>query len=406
MASQVNEFKRGWGVLVASFFGIGVAINSVLFYTFGLWIVPWQDEFGWSRAQIGGAQTAATIILIAAVPLAGRAIDMFGIRKVAIPSMFLFGVSTYFATFLNGSLLGLYGIVALFALAGAGATPVSFTRAINGWFARNRGLALGLGLMSTGFAGAALPAIFTPYVAEHGWRAAMALLSLIIIAPIPIVWLWIKDRGPEDDAASTEGVETPLVKSDIKRAEFRKLALVFFLIAFGVCGLIPSFIPMLLDAGFSPETAGGYTAIIGVSVIVGRLSAGFLVDRIFAPYVTAVLFSAAALGLAVMALGGASFAIIGAIALGFAIGAEVDLIGYYTARYFGTRNYGALFGILYSCFSAGCAISPLAAGFIWDATGSYGAAFLGAACLLAIAVVITLTLPRFPANDLRALVQS
>lgn len=398
--TQGNEFKRGWRTLIASFFGVGVAMNSILFYTFGLWVVPWQEEFGWSRAAIGGAQTIAAIVMIVAIPIAGRAIDLWGIRKVAVPSMVLFALSIYLIVFLNGNLLSLYLIITFVALAGAGATPVSFTRAINGWFSKNRGLALGLALMATGVTGAVLPAVLVPYTADNGWRAAIMLLSIIILVPIPVVWFWIKDHGPEDDVQAESDTDMQhQVKADIRQPTFIKLGIIFFLIAFGVCGLTPSFVPMLLDAGISPEVAGRYTAVIGLSVIIGRLTAGYLVDRIFAPYVTAVLFTSAAMGLIVIAVGGVSFALAGAIALGFAIGAEVDLIGYYTARYFGTRNYGTLFGILYSCFSAGCALSPLVAGYIWDLTNSYTLAFSGAAVLLLVAVGITLTLPRFDVDD-------
>lgn len=382
-------------MLLASFIGVAVSISAITFYSFGLFIVPWQEEFGWSRAAIGGAQTVAAIVLIIAVPLVGRAMDRFGLKRVLIPSMILFAGATYLGVFLTGDVRVLYVIMVLVALSGAGGSPVAFTRAINGWFAKNRGLALGITLMSTGIMAAVLPAVLTPYIADNGWRSAMALLSVIILVPIVLMWVWIKDSGPEDSAPVTEGESAVAAKDQMSTLHFKKLALMFFLIAVGVCGLIPSFVPMLLDAGVTPEAAGQYTAIIGLSVMIGRLCTGFLVDRIFAPYVTAVVFSLAAVGLLIIAIGGIPYAAIGAVALGFAIGAEVDLIGYYTARYFGTRNYGFLFGILYGSFSLGCAASPLVAGMIWDQSGNYDVAFGGAAVLLAIAVAVALTLPRF-----------
>ncbi|MEP1353439.1 MAG: hypothetical protein ABJX32_09580 [Tateyamaria sp.] len=136
-------------------------------------------------------------------------------------------------------------------------------------------------------------------------------------------------------------------------------------------------------------------AVIGVSVIVGRLVTGFLVDRIFAPYVTAFVFTLVAIELLAFGFGGISLAFVGSMALGFAIGAEVDLIGYYTARYFGLSRYGVLFGLLYSSFSAGCALSPLIAGYIWDKTGSYDLVLKGGALLVGSAAILALTLPKF-----------
>jgi len=96
-----------------------------------------------------------------------------------------------------------------------------------------------------------------------------------------------------------------------------------------------------------------------------------------------------------LGLGGIQYALIAAIALGFAIGAEVDLIGYFTARYFGLKNYGVIYGFQYSVFSLGAGISPLLAGYIWDTQGNYNLALIGGAALLLIAVIITLTLPKF-----------
>jgi MFS family permease len=78
------------------------------------------------------------------------------------------------------------------------------------------------------------------------------------------------------------------------------------------------------------------------------------------------------------------------------MGAEVDLIGYFTARYFGLNHYGVIYGIQYSMFRIGCGISPILAGYIWDTTGNYDLALIGASILLVGTVILTLTLPEFP----------
>lgn len=400
MTTQIsqNEFARGWRVLAASFLGIGVSLVSLVFYTAGIWIIPWQDAFGWTRAQIGFAATLTTITLVLTAPFAGQLIDRFGLRKVSTLSLFLFAVGLFMLSKMNGSLWVFYGLTIAYTFVAVASTPLAFTRAVNAWFHKNRGMALGISLTSTGVAAAILPVILTPYVEQNGWRAGFVLLSVIILVALPIIWLWIKDDGPagEDRAGVVpQDATRTSVRDVVYGTIFWRLATLFFLIALAVCGLIPSFIPLLRDAGLSAEAAGGYMAVIGVSVIVGRLVTGFLVDRIFAPYVTAVVFTFVALGLLVFGFGGIPFAFVGAVALGFAIGAEVDLIGYYTARYFGLNRYGILFGLLYSSFSAGCALSPVIAGYMWNRTGSYDLVLKGAAVLVGLAVMLTLTLPHF-----------
>jgi MFS family permease len=400
-----NEFVRGWRVLTAAFLGVGVSLVSLSYYSAGIWIRPWQADFGWSRGEIGGAQTISTLVLILTAPLAGQIIDRFGLRKVATLSLGLYSLGLLAISQMNGDIWVFYTIVATYTLLGVASTPLAFTRAVNSWFTQHRGLALGICLTSTGVAGVLLPQFLTPYVADHGWRDGYMILFFIVIAVLPMIWLWTPDQGPsEADQGATPPHEqgSVSVQVAIRSRSFWSIAIMFVLVAVAVCGLIPSYIPLLQDAGMSPAEAGGYGAVIGASVMTGRLVTGFLIDRIFAPYITAVVFSFVACGCLALGLGGTEYALFGGVALGLAMGAEVDLIGYFTARYFGLKHYGILFGFQYSAFSLGCGISPLLAGRIWDHTGNYDLALIGAAVLLVIAVLVSLSLPKFPDHQQNA----
>jgi MFS family permease len=344
-------------------------------------------------------------VLILTAPLAGQIIDRFGLRKVATLSLGLYSLGLLAISQMNGDIWVFYTIVATYTLLGVASTPLAFTRAVNSWFTQHRGLALGICLTSTGVAGVLLPQFLTPYVADHGWRDGYMILFFIVIAVLPMIWLWTPDQGPsEADQGATPPHEqgSVSVQVAIRSRSFWSIAIMFVLVAVAVCGLIPSYIPLLQDAGMSPAEAGGYGAVIGASVMTGRLVTGFLIDRIFAPYITAVVFSFVACGCLALGLGGTEYALFGGVALGLAMGAEVDLIGYFTARYFGLKHYGILFGFQYSAFSLGCGISPLLAGRIWDHTGNYDLALIGAAVLLVIAVLVSLSLPKFPDHQQNA----
>ena len=167
------------------------------------------------------------------------------------------------------------------------------------------------------------------------------------------------------------------------------------MIAVAVLGLIPAFIPLLQDSGMDAATAGGLAAYLGLSVVIGRLGTGWLIDRIFAPYVLFGVFTIVALGCLALGLGGVKYALLGAIALGLAVGAEVDLIGYFTAKYYGLKHYGAIYGVMYSIFSLGAIISPVVAGAIWDKTGNYDLALYISAGLVITAAVMALALLKF-----------
>lgn len=401
--SQQGEFARGWKVLLAAFLGMGVCIVSLSYYSSGIWIKPWQEEFGWSRTEIGTAQTLSTLVLVLTAPLAGKLIDRFGLRLVSSISLILYGISLYAISKMNGELWILYLLFILMTLVAVASSPLAFTRAVNAWFHKHKGLALGISLTSTGVAAFLIPKYLTPYVAEHGWRAGFFILIAILFAVVPIVWLLIRDNPPEideEESAEPTALTGATFQEATKSRTFWQIAILFLLIAIAVVGLIPSFIPLLQDAGLSAAEAGGYAAILGASVMLGRLLTGFLIDRFFAPYVTAGVFSLVALGCLALGIGGIQYALVAAIALGFAIGAEVDLIGYFTAKYFGLKNYGTIYGFQYSTFNFGAAVSPVLAGFIWDTTGNYDMALIGAALLIGIAIIIALFLPKFPASQI------
>ena len=299
---------------------------------------------------------------------------------------------------MSGTLLILYALSFGYAVFGVGTTGIAFTRAVNAFFIKNRGLALGICLTSTGVMAFAMPRFMTPYVAEHGWRAGFWVMFAIVMISVPIVYLLLRD-APEDEDGQPQQAQSGLTFSQaIRTVTFWKVASIFLLISTAILGLIPAFIPLLQDAGLSAKQAGQLGAALGLSVMVARLFIGFIIDRIFAPYVAAAAFSCVALGCLALGLGGIEYAMVAAIALGFAVGAEVDLIGYFTARYFGMAHYGAIYGLQYSIFIFGAAIGPVYTGYIWDVTGNYDLALVIAAALMVPVVAIALTLPRF-AND-------
>ena len=396
--SQKNEFERGWAVLLGAFIGSGVGLASMVYYSTGIWIRPWQEEFGWTRAEIGFQQSISVLVMMLLAPLVGRLIDRYGLRRVTALCLLGYGLFLAIFPFMSGTLLILYALSFGYAVFGVGTTGIAFTRAVNAFFIKNRGLALGICLTSTGVMAFAMPRFMTPYVAEHGWRAGFWVMFAIVMISVPIVYLLLRD-APEDEDGQPQQAQRGLTFGQaIRTVTFWKVASIFLLISTAILGLIPAFIPLLQDAGLSAKQAGQLGAALGLSVMVARLFIGFIIDRIFAPYVAAAAFSCVALGCLALGLGGIEYAMVAAIALGFAVGAEVDLIGYFTARYFGMAHYGAIYGLQYSIFIFGAAIGPVYTGYIWDVTGNYDLALVIAAALMVPVVAIALTLPRF-AND-------
>jgi predicted MFS family arabinose efflux permease len=165
---------------------------------------------------------------------------------------------------------------------------------------------------------------------------------------------------------------------------FWLLAVSFTLISFAVGGPIPNMENILKVAGFQRSDVVGLVALIGLSVIAGRIVGGWLIDRFWAPAIAFVMLSLPALACWVMAGGSMSIdsARFSILLIGFAAGVEYDLMAFLVARYFGMKNYGSIYGVLYGFFALGAGIGPVVFGKVFDSTGSYREILLTSAVLL------------------------
>ncbi len=155
------------------------------------------------------------------------------------------------------------------------------------------------------------------------------------------------------------------------------------------------FVPILLDVGFTASAAVKIAGVISIAVVLGRLLVGFAVDRIFAPRVAIAILIACISGVLALAFLGIAAAVPAAFVIGFSVGAEVNLMGYLVARYFGIQAYGQIYGRQYSTFLIATGLSPVILGAVRDATGSYTASLWTAAAFMVISAALFAKLPKF-----------
>jgi cyanate permease len=218
--------------------------------------------------------------------------------------------------------------------------------------------------------------------------------SLFLMMPL-VGYLMFRVTKLEHRREIPHSLEGPSFSEALGSRTFWVLATCFGLITVGVGGLSLHFLVLLADAHVAPATAGKIASLSGVMQIVARLATGWLVDRIFAPYVATVVMACSAICLLIMAFYSFHAAIFGALAIGLATGAEVDLIGYLTSRYFGMRAFGRIYGLLYGLYLIGAGLSAALYGSIYDATGSYTPTLYFAALTVLFSGLLFLALPRF-----------
>lgn len=392
------ELQRHWPTLSGATLGAAFGAAALPFYTAGLFIVHLEREVGWSRTELTAIGLATTLLTACCAPFAGALFDRVGVRgPAAIGFVALIANFLYMST-VTGS-LAQYAIVHLvLAVLMMGAGPIALTRPVNMAFDRMRGLALGITIGGIGAMAAVAPPIVGGLIEAHGWRSAYRMLALVVLCVAPLSLLLLSLRPPKPVEAKAPAAAAARVAAPIRTWLFWRLIVAFTLVALAVAGFVTHFVPMLTDQGMSPMSAAKVAGLLGIGVLIGRLGVGLIVDHFFAPFVAAAVMLLTAVGLGMLALGGPAFAAPGALAVGLAMGAEVDLIAYLTARYYGMSHYGKMYGLLYGSFMIGTGSSPYIISRIQDAAGSYTPALWLSAGLLAAAALLFITAPRFEAE--------
>jgi len=376
----------GWWVVLAAGVGLSLNIGSIIVSTFGVFFKPVSQEFGWSRAEVSLAFSLLALVWSGAGLVIGRLVDRFGARVVILPSVVLFGLGVLSLSSLSASLWHFYAIYLVLGVVGSGTAPIGYSKVISHWFDKRRGVALAL-TMAAGSIGTFLMApVAQALVTAVGWRQAYVALGLLtIVGPLPVVGLLLKE-SPQLMGLAPDGVARADAWSTSDDAQGRGLSRcevwhsrsfwlmvgAFFLASMSFHGCFIHLVPLLTDRGLAPQSAALAMSLAATGSFVGRLGCGYLLDRIFAPYVAAGFFGAAALGIGLLWSGvGGSLAFVATMLLGLLVGAELDLMAYMVSRYFGLRTFGEIYSYAVAAFALGGSIGPLLMGVGFDATGSY-----------------------------------
>jgi predicted MFS family arabinose efflux permease len=391
-----SEFSRHWLLVVVCAVGIGVGVSALPFYTQGLFIEAWTAEFGWTRAQASLGILGSTLALAGVLPFIGSIVDRYGLITPVMISLLGLSLAYVMLGLFVQSIASFVMLAMLQAILGSASSPLAYTRAINSVFTKQRGLALGVALSGAGAAATFGPSLISSAIDAFGWRGAyyaMALFTLLVGAVIIIVLARLKS------AKASEHIDVQAAREGFKAAKasasYWLIMAAIFCLSLGLGGLMIHFVPILLDIGFTTSEAVKVAGVIGIAVVLGRLLVGFAVDRIFAPHVAIAILFACICGVLALAVFGMVVAVPAAFVIGFSVGAEVDLIGYLIARYFGMHAYGQIYGRQYSTFLIATGLSPVILGAVRDATGSYTASLFTAAAFITLSAALFTRLPKF-----------
>jgi MFS family permease len=401
------------GVVVAVMTGLATGQASVNLFAVGLFAGPVTREFGWTQSQYFGVTLVGTLVTTVVALFVGRYFDRDGTRRWALACLPLFGLALVSLYWLTPHVWHFYLVFGLLPFVGAGTSSIAYSRVVTRWFDERRGQAFGAALAGIGIGGAVLSP-FTQYLITNvGWRGAYVGLGLLsIFVTLPVV-LWKLRDSPAgaglgmdgrplaagDGAAAARLLELTGYDARASRAlpRFWLMLGTFLLLAFAIGGVMIPLVPILRTYGITPAQAAIVQGALGLALIAGRAFAGFLMDRFFAPYVAAAIILFPIAGVTLLAAGApGGSAVIAAICIGIAAGAELDVIAVLTTRYFGTRAYAENYGWLYAAWTLGAGMAPLVTSQVFDRTGSYAPVLWAYAAVFALTGVLVARLGPYP----------
>ena len=396
----------GWRIVAAAFVVLFTAYGAQ--YCFGVFFAALLDEFQWSRAGLSGVFSLYAFgYCIVGFP-AGRLTDRWGPRVVITAGALFLGIALA-AMALVTRLWEPYVLYGVLGALGMGTAYVPCNSTVVKWFARRRGLAVGVASTGGSLGTFALPPLAHWVVAAVGWRIAYVGFGVGVFAALALA-ATVMRRDPRSMGLSPDGVEVTPARSDARAARAWSLGRamgtsVFWLIAAAFTAtwlavFIPlvHLVPFARDLGYSAGTGAWLVSALGAGAVVGRLAMGPVSDRVGRrPALVAGTTLQAVAFLAFSAVQGLDGLVLTAAAFGFSYGTISALFPAIVGDFFGPDQAGTLVGFLFMLAGSIAAWGPLAAGLVYDATGGYGLVFRLAAGANVVAAVL-LGLARPPRN--------
>lgn len=401
-------------VLVA--FCIDFVAVGFFFYSYGVFFKAIAEDFGGSRLGVAIGLTVTNAVGAIAAPYVGRALDKYPLRNVMGLGAVFMAFGFLGLSFVQNE-LQFYLVLGLFIGFGASSMGnLATSKLVTNWFDKRRGTALGIAAAGVSLSGVIMPYISAELIENFGWRQGFLVYSAFtFLVVVPLIFRLVISR-PEDVGLRPDGampvkfddgsIVPPVEKAPpkmrllelFKEHNFRMIVLTFSLLFCSMSATLTHMIPRLTDFGYTLVEASLVMSMCAGFGVVGKLSFGWLSDRLSVRKVMAIVIFMQFTGQYLMfsSLDYVTFAI-GASMFGYGVGGVVPMHGAVVGKTFGRDRFGAVLGLMRPAMFPIQILGVPFAGWIFDVTGSYDIAFqvfLGLYFLAALAV----SFYRQPAN--------
>jgi OFA family oxalate/formate antiporter-like MFS transporter len=381
---------------------MNLALGSL--YAWSVFVLPLEKEFGWKRAQTSWVFTIAIVFFAASFVLAGRIQDKKGPRICAALGGTLVGAGFVLASF-TSSLAYLYTMFGAIVGIGNGFGYATPTPVASKWFPDKRGLVVGLMVGGYGAGSAIIGPVATGLIESIGWRTTFQILGVVffIMGMIGTALLKNPPAGyrppnwtPPVGAAAT-GARDYAPGDMVRTPTFFMLWIAYCLGTTAGLMTISQLVPFARAAGLSAAAASAAVTISAFGNAGGRILSGWLSDTLgrLTTLRTMVLISAIAMPVWFAVRSEVILFYILVVIVYWCYGTQLSVFASTSADFYGTRNLGMNYGLLFTAWGVAGILGPILAAQVFDATGDYRYACYAAA-VLALVALASLMLARPP----------
>lgn len=402
----MNKLNKATGVLAAGFF-----INMCIGILYA-WSVFKQSlvEQGWSNADASMPYTVATICFALSLLVAGNLQDRMGPRKVLILGTIMVGLGMIISSFATSpmTLLLSFGVI---TGCGIGFGYACLSPAAMKWFhPSKKGLVNGLIAAGFGLAAVYLAPLTSVLIDGFGINTSFLILGLGVLAiAVPLACTINNppaDYVPEAPAgykAKSGAAEVSMGwRAMVKTPQFYSLWLMYALASSAGLMIIGNITSIAVKQANLTQAAF-LVVVLAIFNSGGRVAAGILSDKIGGVKTLLLAFIMQGVNMAMFATyDNEIMLMVGAALAGVGYGTLLAVFPSITADYYGLKNYGGNYGVLYTAWGVSGFIGPVVAATAVDMTGNYVMAYTICAAMLAVAVVLALFTKPVTADQIAA----
>lgn len=347
------ELRDNWRPLLAATIGMGsgMSIIGVVTSTIAPSLVA---DTGWSKADFAMVGSLALVTSLA-FPFIGRLTDLIGVRLTALIGQVTLPLVYLAYSMMSGEFWLYVGIFIVQSLICVTTTATVYTRLAVQYIKNARGLALAIVASGPAISGIFLAPILNAYVEANGWRDSYQAMAIFAVIAGLITFLLIPGQRPSAHAVAAPPKRR--AREDYP-VIFRTPAFWILLGAMLLCNLPQTILlvqlkMLLLDNGVSGEGAAVMLSALSMGMLAGRFLTGVALDRFRPHIVSFITLGLPSLGLYIIAssLDAPAVLTTAVFFLGFAFGAEGDIVAFLVARHFAVDIYSSVLGLLTSAMS-------------------------------------------------------